>query len=126
MAFGGLLILLLPALSYTIFMKSKRFFIPLWTAYIVLAGLLLLVSIYYLAGSNEYRDYLSQVSAVVDSTPNYCEASMCNKATCARMTSFHSSRCMVEAFCIIGTIGSLYIAGAGFMINLTRRKSNEI
>lgn len=123
---GGALILLLPTLSYMVFLKSKRYFIPLWVTYISMAAVLLLTSLYYLAGSSNYRDYLGQVSAVIDNTPNYCEQSLCSTVTCARMKSYHASRSMAEAFMVIGSLGSLYVAGVGFVINLRRRKSNEV
>lgn len=123
---GGVLILLLPSLSYTVFMKSRRYFVPLWGTYIAVAAVLLLSSLYYLVGSQGYRDFLSQVSAVIDNTPGYCEKSLCNKATCARMSSYHVSRQIVEAFMVICSLGSLYVAGVGFLINKRRRKSNEI
>lgn len=123
---GGTLILVLPSLSYTVFMKSKRYFIPLWGAYIAVAAVLLLTSLYYLVGSQRYRDFLSQVSDVIDNTPGYCEKSLCNKTTCARMSSYHTSRQMVEAFMVVCCLGSLYVAGIGFLINKRRRKSNEI
>lgn len=69
---AGALILVLPSLSYTVFMKSKRYFIPLWGTYIALAAVLMLTSLYYLLGSQGYRDFLSQVNSVIDNTPDYC------------------------------------------------------
>ena len=123
---GGLLFLVIPSLTYTIFLKSKRLFIPLWATFICLSVFLLLLSIYYLAGSSNYRDYLSQLTTNIDNTPEYCQKSMCNKVTCARLSSYHSSRYMATAFCVIGSLSSIYIAGIGFYINLGRRKHNEI
>lgn len=88
--------------------------------------MLLLTSLYYLAGSSNYRDYLGQISSVIDNTPDYCQKSLCNTATCSRMESYDSSRKVVEAFMVVGSLGSLYVAGVGFLINLRRRKSNEV
>lgn len=82
---GGILMVLLPVLTYTVFLKSKRFFIPIWATYLSLIVILMLTSLYYLTGSQDYRDYLSQVSSVINSNPDYCQASLCNKATCVRM-----------------------------------------
>lgn len=125
-AFGGLLIIILPALCYTVFMKSKRFFLPIWGTYTAVIVLLILSSLYYISGSQNYRDFLSQISSTIDATPDYCSMSLCNMATCARMSSYNSSRKMTEAFCVIGTLCSLYVVGLGFFINLRRRKTNEI
>jgi hypothetical protein len=123
---GGLLLLALPSLAYAVFLKSKRLFVPLWAAFVALMACLLLATLYFLAGSQEYRDYLWQVSQRIEETPGFCEASLCNKATCARMSSLRSSRAMAEAFCVIGLLGSLYIAAVGLLIHLARRKANEI
>ena len=59
---------LLPILTYTIFRKTKRFFIPIWATYLSLVVILLLTCLYYLTGSQNYRDYLSQVSTVINSS----------------------------------------------------------
>lgn len=82
---GGLLMVLLPIFIYTVFIKSKRFFIPMWATYLSLVVILLLTSLYYLTGSEGYRDYLSQISSIISNSSDYCEQSLCNKATCVRM-----------------------------------------
>ncbi len=82
---GGILMVLLPIFIYTVFIKSKRFFIPMWGTYLSLIVILLLTCLYYLTGSQDYRDYLSQVSSVISTNADYCQQSLCNKATCVRM-----------------------------------------
>ena len=55
----SLLIIVLPFLAYCIFAKSKRFFFPLWIAFMVIVSLLLIINVYFLTGSQNYKDYLS-------------------------------------------------------------------
>lgn len=69
---SSLIIVIVPFLTYCIFIKSKRFFLPLWIGYMIMASLLLVVNVYYLTGSQNYKDYLSSVSSTIDNSPNYC------------------------------------------------------
>lgn len=123
---SAVLLVLLPLLAYSIFMKSKRYFFPLWVAFLAVTATALLSNVYYLTGSKSYRGYLNQVAGTIAESAGYCEESMCNKVTCARIGSFKASESMTLAYSIIGLLCSLYIVVAGVLINLRRRKNNEI
>jgi hypothetical protein len=69
---GAVLFLLLPLLAYSMFLKSKRYFFPLWVAFLILAAAALLSNVYYLTGSSAYRGYLAQVAATIAGTAGYC------------------------------------------------------
>lgn len=88
---SSILLVLLPLLAYSIFMKSKRYFFPLWVAFMAVTATILLCNVYYLTGSKDYRGYLNQISGTIAGTSGYCEQSMCNKVTCARINSFKAS-----------------------------------
>ena len=120
---GSFLILLVPAFTFTAFLQKKRMFVPMWGVFVGLSIFLMLLAIYNLMGSGSYREYLGQVSNVIEGSPGYCQTSMCNKATCARMSSFSSSRTIVEVFLGLGSISSMLMAYLGFRINLARRKN---
>lgn len=120
------LLILLPFLAYSIFLKTKRFFFPLWIAFMALTALALLCNVYYMTGGTVYRGYLNQIATTIVSTPGYCEESLCNKVTCARINSFKASEKMTLAYSIIDLICSLLIVVGGFLINMQRRKTNEI
>ena len=124
--FAAVLVLLLPFLGYSILAKSKRIFFPLWVGFLATMALLLLLSLYYLAGANRYRDYLGQLEVTVQRQEGYCEESVCNRVTCARLNSYYDSRRMAIAFSVIGLVCAAIIAVAGFVVNLRRRKTNEI
>jgi hypothetical protein len=123
---SAVLLVLLPLLAYSIFMKSKRYFFPLWVAFMAVTSTALICNVYYLTGSKDYRNYLNQVAGTIGGSAGYCEESMCNKVTCARIGSFKSSESMTLAYSIIDLLCSLYIVVAGVLINLKRRKNNEI
>lgn len=123
---SAILLVLLPLLAYSIFMKSKRYFFPLWVAFMVITAAALLCNVYYMTGSKSYRGYLNQVANTILNTPGYCDESMCNKVTCARIGSFKASERMTLAYSIIDLLCSLYIVVGGVLINIKRRKTNEI
>lgn len=123
---GAVLFLLLPLLAYSMFLKSKRYFFPIWVAFLILAATALLANVYYLTGSSDYKGYLAQVASTIAGTAGYCEQSPCNKVTCARISSFQSAQSMTLGYSVITLICSLYVAVAGVLINLRRSKSNEI
>lgn len=123
---SAILLVVLPLLSYSIFMKSKRYFFPLWVAFMAITATALLSNVYYMTGSKAYRGYLNQINSTIAGVAGYCEESMCNKVTCARIASFKASESMTLAYSIIALLCSLYIVVAGVLINLKRRKNNEI
>ena len=49
---------------------------------------------------------------------------MCNRATCARISSYNDSRRMAIAFTVIALLCAVVIAVTGFVANLRRRKTN--
>jgi formate hydrogenlyase subunit 3/multisubunit Na+/H+ antiporter MnhD subunit len=69
---SSILLVLLPLLAYSIFLKSKRYFFPLWVGFMVVTAAALLSNVYYMTGSRAYRSYLNQVSNIVVDTPGYC------------------------------------------------------
>jgi len=48
---SSLLFLLLPFLGYSVFVKSKRYFFPLWIAFMIITAFILLSNVYYLTGN---------------------------------------------------------------------------
>jgi hypothetical protein len=121
---GAVLFLILPLLAYSMFLKSKRYFFPIWVTFLILAATALLANVYYLTGSSDYRGYLAQVASTIAGSTGYCEQSPCNKVTCARISSFQASQSMTLAYSVITLVCSLYVAVAGVLINLRRSKSN--
>jgi hypothetical protein len=107
-------------------MKTKRFFFPLWIAFMAVTAIALLSNVYYMTGSSIYRNYLNQIANTINNTAGFCEGSLCNKVTCARIKSFKDSERMTLAYSIIELLCSLFIVVAGFLINIKRRKTNEI
>ena len=124
MALAAVLVLLLPFLGYSILAKSKRVFFPLWVGFLITMALLLLLNLYYLTGAGVYRDYLNHLYSNITRSDSYCQESMCNRATCARINSYHDSRRTAIAFCVIGLLCAVVIAVSGFVVNLRRRKTN--
>ena len=123
---NSLMLFLLPALTYSIFMKTKRFFFPLWIGFMALTAVTLMCNVYYMTGCTQYRNYLSQIAKAISNTVGYCQESICNKATCARIQSFKDSEKMTLAYSIIDLICSVFIIIGGLVINMKRRKSSEI
>jgi hypothetical protein len=70
---SSLLLVLLPFLAYSIFMKTKRFFFPLWITFMVLTAITLLSNVYYMTGSSAYRSYLNQIANTISVAAGYCE-----------------------------------------------------
>lgn len=124
--FSSLLVLLLPMLVYSIFLKTKRFFVPLWAGFMALTALLLLCNTYFLTGSPKYHDYLTQLAKSIDNSPGYCEENLCNRVSCVRISTFEEARKMTIACSVITILAAIYIVVAGFLINRRRRKTNEI
>jgi hypothetical protein len=113
-------------LVYSIFLKTKRFFVPLWAGFMALTSLLLLSNTYFLTGSPKYRDFLSQLSKSIENSPGYCEDNICNRVSCVRINTFEEARKMTIACSVIIILTAIYIVVAGFLINRRRRKTNEI
>lgn len=121
-ALSALLAFLTPAFLFFTFTKSKRYFFPTWVAVIALCVLALLLSIYYLGGSNTYRDYLSQIRRRIAGDSSFCGGGLGQKSTCVRVESYQASQKMTIAFAVLCSLCSLTIIPVAFLVNQHRRR----